>query len=218
VSTEYRPSDYLDLFDYRTRVAGQYARRDAALNHCEDPAEVCARFRAERDDLFATHAQSALDAGQRDVFCCLRYFPYRTDLVAEGIVYRRVAPAEIMVDTGERQTPLRRVATVRFALQGEDYSLDLYWIDVYGGGLFLPFRDGTAGAETYGAGRYLMDTVKGSTLRSPGPDRLTLDFNYAYNPSCAYNPRWVCPLAPPDNRMSVPVPAGEMAFTGGDTA
>ena len=87
-------------------------------------------------------------------------------------------------------------------------ALDLYWLDGYGGGVFLSFADATSGSETYGAGRYLLDTVKGADLGETD-GRLVLDFNFAYNPSCAYDPRWVCPLAPPGNRLTVPVRAGE---------
>ena len=94
--------------------------------------------------------------------------------------------------------------------------LTLFWIEAYGGGLFLPFRDATAGGDSYGGGRYLTDTVKGTfgrglTLAADGGEA-TLDFNYAYNPSCAYNSRWACPLAPPENRLSEAVAAGELAF------
>ena len=79
---------------------------------------------------------------------------------------------------------------------------------MYGGGVFLPFRDETNGATTYGAGRYVLDTVKGADLG--GADgRLVVDFNYAYHPSCAYDPRWSCPLAPATNRLVGPVEAGE---------
>ena len=91
---------------------------------------------------------------------------------------------------------------------GEMRMLDLYWLDAYGGGAFLPFADGTSGLETYAAGRYLLDTVKGADLGSTG-NCIVLDFNFAYNPSCAYDPDWVCPLAPPANRLAVAVRAGE---------
>jgi uncharacterized protein (DUF1684 family) len=96
----------------------------------------------------------------------------------------------------------------RFEFDGVERELELYWLDGYGGGLFLPFRDGTSGSETYGAGRYLLDTVKGADLGTDG-DRLVLDFNFAYNPSCAYDPKWVCPLAPYPNRLVTPIRAGE---------
>jgi uncharacterized protein (DUF1684 family) len=101
-----------------------------------------------------------------------------------------------------------RFGVAQFELFGEALELELYWLDGYSGGLFLPFRDGTSGKETYGAGRYLFDTVKGADLGMEG-DRLVLDFNFAYNPSCAYDPRWVCPLAPYPNRLEAPIRAGE---------
>ena len=104
----------------------------------------------------------------------------------------------------------------------------MYWIDVYGGGLFLPFRDATCPDESYGGGRYLFDTVKGndflrldvSDAAAAAGDQVSgylgglviLDFNYAYNPSCAYDERWVCPLAPNENRLPVPIRAGERKF------
>ena len=101
-----------------------------------------------------------------------------------------------------------RFGVARFPLGGAQCELELYWLEAYGGGLFVPFADATSGAETYGAGRYLLDTVKGADLG--GEDgRLVLDFNLAYNPSCSYDPRWACPLAPPANRLAVPVRAGE---------
>src|SRR5262249_27485057 len=115
-----------------------------------------------------------------------------------------------------------RAGTISFALNGAQLSLTVYWIDVYGGGLFLPFRDATSGSETYGAGRYLFDTVKGSDFlrldgnadAAPGyaGGRVLLDFNYAYNPSCAYDPRWACPLAPRENTLTVAIQAGERIY------
>ena len=92
-------------------------------------------------------------------------------------------------------------------------NLEVYWLDGYGGGLFLPFADATTGNETYGAGRYLLDTAKGADLGNHD-DRLVLDFNFAYQPSCAYDPRWTCPLTPPANRLPIPVRAGERIASG----
>jgi uncharacterized protein (DUF1684 family) len=122
----------------------------------------------------------------------------------------------------------RRAARLRFAMEGVALELAVYWIDVYGGGLFLPFRDATCPEESYGGGRYLFDTVKGSDFlrldmsdaalgaghQAPGyaGGRVIIDFNYAYNPSCAYDERWVCPLAPNENRLPVPIRAGERKF------
>jgi len=87
-------------------------------------------------------------------------------------------------------------------------ELVVYWIAGYGGGVFLPFADATSGKETYGGGRYLLDGIKGADLGMKG-DKIVLDFNFAYNPSCAYSPRWSCPLAPPHNRLRSPVRGGE---------
>jgi uncharacterized protein (DUF1684 family) len=89
-----------------------------------------------------------------------------------------------------------RVGSCAFSVRDAACTLDLFWLEGYGGGLFLPFRDGSSGADTYGAGRYLLDTVKGADLGTDDRGRLVLDFNFAYNPSCAYDPIWSCPLAP----------------------
>ena len=85
----------------------------------------------------------------------------------------------------------------------------------YGGGLFLPFKDATSRTETYGGGRYLFDTAKNHLpvpLLETGETIMEIDFNYAYNPSCAYSPRWACPLAPPENVLPIPVRAGEKNY------
>jgi len=105
---------------------------------------------------------------------------------------------------------------VDFRVEDEPVTLSIYWLDIYGGGLFLPFRDATSPHESYGSGRYLFDTIKGSdflsVVNADGRTQIVLDFNYAYNPSCAYNVRWVCPLAPPENRLRVAIRAGEMKY------
>jgi uncharacterized protein (DUF1684 family) len=95
-------------------------------------------------------------------------------------------------------------------------DLDVWWLGSYGGGVFLPVRDGLAGTETYGGGRYLLDTVKGADLGGDARHgELVVDLNFAYNPSCAYDPAWVCPLAPAGNRLPGPVRAGELYRAAG---
>ena len=101
-----------------------------------------------------------------------------------------------------------RVGIAHFALGADEHALDLYWVQGYGGGLFLSFQDETSGRETYGGTRYLLDTIKGADL-GEHDGRLVVDFNFAYNPSCSYDPRWVCPLTPRGNVLPVPVRAGE---------
>ncbi len=92
-------------------------------------------------------------------------------------------------------------------------ELTVYWLEGYGGGLFLPFQDATSGQSSYGGGRYLLDSIKGADLGNETTgsqeERLVLDFNFAYHPSCMHNPAYVCPLAPEENRLPVAIAAGE---------
>lgn len=194
---------FLELLDWKRRVFDLYAYvREAS------PYDAWRTWRDERDHLFATHPQSPLTdpAG----FAGLPYFDY--DPLAR--VLGEVVPApeqELRLPVSrDEEIDAARVARVELQLHGNDCALDLFWIRGYGGGLFLPFRDSTSGATTYGAGRYLYDTIKGADLGAED-GKLVLDFNFAYNPSCAYDPRWACPLAPPANRLTFPVEAGEKA-------
>ena len=198
--------DELTLLDWKRRVFELYADIRAS----DDSVRAWERWTATRDELFSTHPQSPIPEGNRTLFTGLPYFSY--DPGARVLAQVEAAPAEHyeIQTSGEAggSYGFTRFAVAVFELNGEPLSLEMYWLDGYGGGLFLPFRDATSGKETYGAGRYLLDTVKGSDLGMKD-DRLVLDFNFAYNPSCAYDPKWVCPLAPPPNRLKVPVQAGE---------
>jgi len=197
--------DLLDLLDWKRRVFELYAEVRAA----SDPAAAWGRWREVRDRLFASHPQSPLTAEARASFAGLPYFEHDPAArVPADLEPSQPEHYEIGTSDGGSYG-FTRLAVARFSLEGRELALEAYWLDGYGGGVFLPFRDATAGRETYGAGRYLLDTVKGSDLGA-GPDgRLVLDFNFAYNPSCAYDPRWACPLAPPPNRLDVEVRAGE---------
>lgn len=218
---------WLDLYDWRRQVAGLYREREEAILRGDDPEAVLARFRAGKDALFAGHPQSPIPAGDRPRFAGLRYFPYNPAMRVDAHMVPGENPREGPPTAGATEAmPLRRAATVSFTIGGTQLQLPVYWIDVYGGSLFLPFRDRTAPGETYGGGRYLFDTAKGSDfLRldrngrpatrtgegySGGP--VVLDFNYAYNPSCAYDPNWVCPLAPLENHLPVAISAGERKY------
>ena len=145
---------------------------------------------------------------ERDGFAGLPYFDHDPAARVLGEVVAAAPETVEIGSSGEAPVRFTRTARVRFALSGEEHELDLFWLDGYGGGLYLPFADATSGKETYGAGRYLLDTVKGADLGTED-GRLVLDFNLAYHPSCAYDPRWLCPLAPPGNRLPVAVRAGE---------
>jgi len=202
-------SDSLELLDYRRRVGDMYARvRHGRL----DPAARCIEFRRARDELFRTHPQSALTEPQKARFQGLRYYAYDAE-------WRFVVPLDPVVELSTLDVPLRddgltrlrRIGTVRFSVRGTPVGLSVFWVEGYGGGIFLPYRDLTSRDATYEGGRYLLDTIKGADLG--GEDgRLIIDFNYAYNPSCAYNPPWDCPLAPPENVLPVAIAAGEQRF------
>ncbi|GHO46810.1 DUF1684 domain-containing protein [Ktedonospora formicarum] len=209
-------STYLELYDYRQQVFALYRERDHAILAGKDSEAIWKRFCMRRDTLFAQHSQSALTEEQRRTFTALPYFPYNPALRFAVEIETNVEPQR--QSTAMNSTESMEMATVgrvHFTVEGEEASLDLYWLDVYGGGLFLPFRDTTCPQEAYGGGRYLFDTVKGSTPIPAGEDgknTIILDFNYAYNPSCAYNDAWVCPLAPMENRLTVPIRAGELKY------
>jgi uncharacterized protein (DUF1684 family) len=188
----------------------------AAVRKASPPDQPAAweAFRAARDDLFKSHPQSPLTPTQRSQFSGLDYYPYdpnwRTIGTLDSITERETLSMDLRADGLLRYT---RVARVRFSVADHQGELSLFWIEGYGGGLFLPFRDAASGHQTYGGGRYLYDTIKGADLGS-GPHEFVLDFNYAYNPSCAYNSHWECPLSPRENRLPLAVEAGEKAFSG----
>jgi uncharacterized protein len=188
----------LELLDWKRRIFGLYAE----IRSDPQPDRAWQRWRDVREELFRSHPQTP-SADAR-----LRYFDYDPALRVHGTVEVAERERREIATSGEEPYSFTRFARTRFELAGEQQSLDLYWLDGYGGGVFLSFVDATSGAETYGACRYLLDTVKGSDL-GEHDGRLVLDFNFAYNPSCAYDPRWVCPLAPPGNRLPVAVRGGE---------
>lgn len=197
---------WLELADWRERVTRLYL---AEPRSGEAGLEA---FRRGRDLLFREHPQSPLTAGQRRATPSLPWFPYAPAARVEARLEPVDEAEDLAIDTGGEDGVVRyrRVGRLATPFGG----LTLLWTLGYGGGLFLPFRDATAGERTYGAGRYLTDTIKGTFgrgLEIQG-ERVTLDFNYAYNPSCAYNSRWACPLAPFENRLEAPVEAGELAF------
>ncbi len=204
-------TDYLDLLDYRRRVAGMYAR---ARDNQTAPSARLARFRRECDELLRTHPQSALSGEQRARFVGLRHYPYDPSLRFALPLEMDRAPETIDVELrDDGLLRLRRIGRVRFRVDRQEVSLSVFWIHAYGGGLFLPFRDLTSREATYPGGRYLLDTIKGADLGAED-SKLVIDFNYAYNPSCAYHPRWDCPLSPPENHLPVAIRAGEMRFSG----
>jgi len=161
------------------------------------------RFRRQKDQFFASDPHGPLTAEQRRVFLGLAYFPENPALRLETALeeFPHKEPIEMQTSTGDVQ-PYVRHGRIRFSVDGQPAELTVYSSE---SGFFLPFVDAQAGKETYGAGRYL----------EPEPlenGKLLVDFNLAYNPYCAYNDRWSCPLTPFENRLKVPIRAGEKNF------
>ncbi len=190
--------DELELLDWKRRIFELYAE----IRSDPQPERAWQHWRDVREELFRSHPQTPSPDTQP------RYFDYDPAFRVFGTVEYAERERREIATSGEQPYAFTRFARTVFELAGNEHSLDLYWLEGYGGGVFLSFADATSATETYGACRYLLDTVKGSDLGERG-GRLVLDFNFAYNPSCAYDPRWVCPLAPPGNRLSVAVRGGE---------
>lgn len=203
--------DALLVADWRLRVASIYAEARAD----RDPERAWQRWRDDRDELFALHPATPLDEETRSSFVGLAYYPY--DAAARFVVELHRAqpgPVDIPVSVGH-QHRFSRCGFVLVDIGGGRQRLDVHWLESYGNGLFLPVADGTAGEETYGGGRYVLDTVKGADLGRTADGGVVVDFNFAYHPSCAFDPRWSCPLTPEGNRLDVPIRAGERLSVAG---
>ncbi len=210
----------LDLADWRRRVAELYAevRRISAV----DPPAAWDLWRAEREAIYRGHPSSPVRPADRATFQA-SHWPYdprwrssarlepppaaadSAPALGHGLGFALAIPASVGA-----APPMEAIGVVELALPGRALRLPVFRLMEYSTGLFLPFGDTTNGTRTYGAGRYLLDTAKGADLGSdPAAGTLVLDFNFAYQPSCAFDPAWSCPLAPPSNRLGVAVEAGE---------
>jgi uncharacterized protein (DUF1684 family) len=198
----------LDLLDWRRSVSELYT----GIRSDPDAQSARRAWVAGRNELFTGHVESPLRDGDPLRTSGIAYWPYDPSLRYELAVspptttVRRAVPTERGV-----VTHLRSIGSVRLPAP-LDATLELWWLDQYAGGLFLPIRDGTAGRETYGGGRYLLDTAKGADLGSTtrdGETVLTIDLNFLYHPSCRYDALWPCPLAPVENTIESPIFAGE---------
>jgi uncharacterized protein (DUF1684 family) len=213
------------LADWRRRVAELYAEVRATA--AKDPAAAHARWREVREALYRDHPSSPVPADRRADFRAI-HFPYDPGFRFE-LPLAKDDPAGPTATATATELPIAmaglgfslpisagrplgfdRIGWLEIPLAGGPLRLAVFWLPEYSGGVLLPFRDGTNGRDTYGGGRYLLDTGKGADLGSD-PDRGTIliDFNFAYQPSCAFDPRWSCPLAPPENRLGIEIRAGE---------
>jgi uncharacterized protein len=198
------PATALELADWRRATATLYA----CVRAQSDPAAAHALWRDGRDRLMRSHPQSPLAHADPIRASGVPYWPYEAALRWQLPVEPVSNPQRLEIDTGaDGVTRLDQAGWVTLpAPVGR--RLALWWLGQYGGGLFLPIRDATAGADSYGGGRYVLDTVKGADL-GLADGALVIDLNFLYNPSCSYDERWVCPLAPKDNIIDIPVRAGE---------
>jgi len=197
------PRASLSLADYRRRVADLYEEVRAS-----DPQNGWLLWRAGRDELFHTHPQSPIPQDSRAAFGGLAYYDYDPALRFVVEVQPATAGRVALPHSGDGTTPGRAIGTATVTIEGRRITVTLFRLEQYGDALFLPFRDATAGTETYGGGRYLLDSAKGADLGGSEAE-IVLDFNFAYHPSCVHDPRWSCPLAPPESRLSVAIRAGE---------
>ena len=200
------PANPLSLAHWRRSMAQLYA--DVRMASA-DPERASDAFRTGRDRLFREHADSPIPHVHRSHWRGASWFPYDAWWRINGVVKPLASRSTFeMALAADGVTRFTRVANVEFALRGVEYLLALYWLEGYGGGLWLPFGDLTNGTSTYGGGRYLYDTIKGADLGASATE-FVVDFNFAYNPSCTYDDRWSCPLPPAENRLSIEVAAGE---------
>ena len=209
------------LADWRRRVATLYSEvRGIAAS---DPDIALAHWRAVRELLYREHPQSPVPAEARATFAA-HHFDHDPGLRFEVALETAPPPAPSALalelpNSGADTLAFSRVGRIEIPFAEGPRALSVFWMAGYAGGLFIPFRDATNGVETYGAGRYLVDAAKSADLggdpaagtagAAPTPGTITIDFNFAYHPSCAFDPRWACPLAPPENRVDIAVRAGE---------
>jgi uncharacterized protein (DUF1684 family) len=198
------PGPKADLLDWRRRVAEMYA----AVRAQADPEIGHQVWQVRRDALLRSHPQSPLKPDDPMRTSGVPIWPYdpslRWDLELEPV---EEADLRLVDSANDGQIRMRLIGrlTLPDPVGG---TLDAWWLEQYGGGLFVPLKDGTAGTSSYGAGRYLIDSAKGADLGGP-EGRITVDLNFAYHPSCRYDDKWQCPLAPPGNTIGYAVEAGE---------
>jgi len=193
----------LSLLDWRRQVSRLYAE----IRDMDDVQAAHELWKATRDGLLGQHPDSPIPQAQRAGFTGVPVAPYDPAMRYVIAVDTDVESVRTEVETAtDGVVPFERMGRVHLTGVGD---LDVWWVAAYGGGVFVPIKDGLAGVQTYGGGRYVIDTVKGADLGGDG-DELVVDLNFAYNPSCAYDPAWACPLAPPGNVVACDVRAGEL--------
>jgi uncharacterized protein len=205
VSGSYVPA----LVEWREKIGEIY--KEIRSSHGADPRRAWERFREQRDSLYKHHSCSALTEAEKLQFGGFPNYPYdprfcftgEVEYAANGTVYTaRISEAEL---------PYRKIASANLDYLGKAHALAIYWLDIYGGGIWIPIGDETNGETTYAGGRYLFDTCKGANLgMSKDGRKILLDMNFLYPPSCSLNAQWICPLCPSENKLPFRIEAGEV--------
>jgi uncharacterized protein (DUF1684 family) len=190
----------------------EHAHHDHEHHHVLSYEDALAQFRADKDEFFRTAPNSPIPAAERDGFSGLPYYPIDESLLFDDLTlepYAGSEPVRFEIPTSDGRTrPAERAGVFRFPVAGTDQTLTAY---VFEGedhsSVFVPFVDSTSGNETYGAGRYL-------DIEREDDGTYSLDFNLAYHPSCVFDVRFSCPLTPAENRLPVPIRAGERLADG----
>jgi uncharacterized protein (DUF1684 family) len=198
-------AERLQLADWRRQVSELYA----AVRADSDPAAAWLHWRDVRDRLYRSHPQSPVPASERGDATAPMYYDYDPALRAFADVEEADRATFELPGSTDGHVTAERAGTAHLVLNGAPLSLSMFWLLDYSGGFFLSFRDATSGGETYGAGRYVLDSAKGADLGTDRSGRLIVDFNFAYQPSCSYDPQWSCPLPPRENWLAVPIRGGE---------
>jgi hypothetical protein len=183
-------------------------------DHTISYADAVTEFRSDKDEFFRSAQNSPIPAAEREAFTGLPYYPVDESLRFDDLALEPYAgdePVRFEIPTSDGRTrPAERAGVLRFTLSGADRTLTAY---IFEGGtaenVFVPFIDATSGKETYGAGRYL-------DIEREEDGTYSLDFNLAYHPSCVYDTKYSCPLTPAENRLQVPILAGERLAPGHD--
>ncbi len=201
----YQSSTPYALADWRRRINDLYAQ----IRAIPDPEEAWQLWRSERTNLYQNHPMSPVPDDRRETFERIRTFDYAPRYRLHVTLDALDAPALRFQLGADGDMQARPVALTNGLAKALGSELTVYWITGYGGGLFIPFKDLTSGDQTYGGGRYLVDAIKGSDLGLTESGDLILDFNFAYSPSCAWSPDFVCPLSPAENTLGHMIEAGE---------
>ena len=201
------------LVDWREAIGDIY--KEIRATHTRDGRRAWERFRERRDFLYKHHVCSALAEADKLNFRGFENYDYDPAFCFLGEVEYEEDETRYRERISEGALPYRKIATAKFDYLGKARRLSIFWLDIYGGGLWIPVGDETNGETTYGGGRYLFDTGKGANLgMSSDGKEILLDMNFLYPPSCSLNAQWICPLCPPQNRLAFRLEAGEINWKG----